>query len=105
MHYFVKRIIMPGRINCCQAAGGTLRLPSVLARSQQDNGYVGLLDFWMPGFMQFITGVYLLVGMTWFNVFGYAPPLYMAALAFLIRCPLEILRVAHNDIRERLFHS
>jgi hypothetical protein len=36
----------------------------------------------MPGFMQFITGVYLLVGLTWFNVFGNAAPLYMAGLAF-----------------------
>jgi len=36
----------------------------------------------MPGFMQFITGVYLMVGMTWFGVFAKSPPLYMAALAF-----------------------
>lgn len=37
---------------------------------------------WMSGFMQFLTGVYLMVGLTWFNVFGNAAPLYMAALAF-----------------------
>ena len=37
---------------------------------------------WMSGFMQLITGVYLIVGLTWFNVFGNAAPLYMAALAF-----------------------
>src|ERR1700726_5133286 len=36
----------------------------------------------MPGFMQFLTGIYLLIGLTWFNVFGHAAPLYMAALAF-----------------------
>ena len=36
----------------------------------------------MPGFMQFITGVYLLVGLTWFNVFGKEAPLCMAGLAF-----------------------
>ena len=36
----------------------------------------------MPGFMQFITGAYLLIGLTWFNVFGNAAPLYMAGLAF-----------------------
>jgi hypothetical protein len=36
----------------------------------------------MPGFMQFITGVYILVGMTWFQVFTSAPPLFMAGLAF-----------------------
>ena len=43
---------------------------------------MGLWGFWMPGFMQFITGVYLLIGLTWFNVFGNAAPLYMAGLAF-----------------------
>ena len=43
---------------------------------------MGMWGFWMPGFMQFITGVYLLIGLTWFNVFGNAAPLYMAALAF-----------------------
>jgi hypothetical protein len=36
----------------------------------------------MPGFMQFLTGIILIVGLTWFSVFGSAPPLYMAGLAF-----------------------
>jgi len=36
----------------------------------------------MPGFMQLLTGIYLLIGLTWFNVFGNAAPLYMAGLAF-----------------------
>lgn len=43
---------------------------------------MGMWGVWMPGFMQFITGVILIVGMTWFGVFTKAPPLYMAALAF-----------------------
>ena len=43
---------------------------------------MGMWGFWMPGFMQFITGVYLMVGMTWFGVFSKSAPLYMAALAF-----------------------
>jgi hypothetical protein len=50
--------------------------------SPEVNRTMGMWGFWMPGFMQFLTGVYLMVGLTWFNVFGYAPPLYMAALAF-----------------------
>jgi hypothetical protein len=50
--------------------------------SPEVNKSLGLWGFWMPGFMQFLTGVYLLVGLTWFNVFGDAAPLYMAALAF-----------------------
>ena len=35
----------------------------------------------MPGFLQFITGVYLFVGLSWFHSFR-EKPLYMAALAF-----------------------
>ena len=46
------------------------------------NKTMGMWGFWMPGFMQFITGVYLLIGLTWFNVFGNVAPLYMAGLAF-----------------------
>jgi hypothetical protein len=46
------------------------------------NRTLGIWGFWMPGFMQFLTGLYLLTGLTWFNVFGKAAPLYMAGLAF-----------------------
>lgn len=46
------------------------------------NQTMGMWALWMPGFMQFITGVYILVGMTWFQVFTSAPPLFMAGLAF-----------------------
>jgi hypothetical protein len=41
----------------------------------------GIWGVWMPGFLQFVTGVLLFVGLTWFGSFG-EPPLYMAALAF-----------------------
>lgn len=42
---------------------------------------------WMPGFMQFITGVYIFVGLTWFQVFSTPgaksfSPFYMVGLAF-----------------------
>lgn len=43
---------------------------------------IGMWGIWMNGFMQFLTGVYLMVGLTWFGVFTNSPPLYMAALAF-----------------------
>jgi hypothetical protein len=46
------------------------------------NRTMGMWGFWMPGFLQFLTGVYLIVGLTWFDVFGNAAPLYMAGLAF-----------------------
>lgn len=41
----------------------------------------GVWGIWLPGFCQFMTGLYLFVGLTWFQVFKGAP-LYMAALAF-----------------------
>jgi hypothetical protein len=45
------------------------------------NRSLGLWGIWMPGFLQFLTGVYLAVGLTWFKVFD-EKPLMMAALAF-----------------------
>lgn len=50
--------------------------------SPEVNRTLGLWGIWMPGFMQFITGIYLLTGLGWFGVFNNAPPLYMAGLAF-----------------------
>ena len=41
----------------------------------------GIWGLWMPGFMQFLTGIYLFAGLTLFGTFK-EPPLYMAALAF-----------------------
>jgi hypothetical protein len=41
----------------------------------------GIWGIWMPGFLQFVTGVLLFVGLTWFDSFR-EPALYMAALAF-----------------------
>jgi hypothetical protein len=46
------------------------------------NRATGVWGIWMPGFCQFITGVILFVGLTWFQVFQKSAPLYMAALAF-----------------------
>jgi hypothetical protein len=46
------------------------------------NRTMGMWAFWMPGFRQFLAGVSLLVGPTWFNLFRNAAPLYMAGLAF-----------------------
>lgn len=47
---------------------------------------MGMWGFWMPGFMQFIAGTYILIGLTWFQVFSKpstdASDLYMAGLAF-----------------------
>lgn len=50
-------------------------------RSRSDHGYVGVLD---ARLCQFLTGVYLIVGLTWFGVFANAAPLYMAGVAFTV---------------------
>jgi hypothetical protein len=41
----------------------------------------GMWGIWMPGFMQFLTGTYLFLGLTLFGTFT-DPILYMVALAF-----------------------
>lgn len=51
------------------------------ARDERVDGSTGVWGIWLPGFCQFVTGVILFVGLTWFQVFK-EPPLYMAALAF-----------------------
>jgi hypothetical protein len=42
--------------------------------SPQVNKTLGIWGFWMPGFMLFITGVYPLIDLAWFNVFGDVAP-------------------------------
>jgi hypothetical protein len=60
---------------------GPEELFNLPARSRAVDITTGIWGIWMPGFMQFLTGVYLWVGLVWFHTFS-APPLYMAALAF-----------------------
>nr|NNM90803.1 hypothetical protein [Bacilli bacterium] len=45
---------------------------------------VGLWGIFLGGFGQLITGIYLMVGLSWFAVYRNAPPLYMAAVAFTV---------------------
>ncbi|MBO0728741.1 MAG: hypothetical protein J2P57_05750 [Acidimicrobiaceae bacterium] len=52
------------------------------ARDERVDRGSGVWGIWLPGFCQFITGVILFVGLTWFQVFTKSPALYMAALAF-----------------------
>jgi hypothetical protein len=52
------------------------------ARNERVDFATGMWGIWMPGFMQFLTGIYLLAGLTLFGTFTSAPILYMAALAF-----------------------
>jgi hypothetical protein len=60
---------------------GTQELFGYPKRDERVDLAMGIWGIWMPGFMQFITGVYLFLGLTLFGTFT-AAPLYMAALAF-----------------------
>jgi len=51
------------------------------ARDERVDRATGVWGIWLPGFCQFLTGMILFIGLTWFQVFKDAP-LYMAALAF-----------------------
>ncbi len=50
-------------------------------RNADNDVATGIWGVWLPGFFQFVTGIYLFAGLTLFGTFT-APPLYMAALAF-----------------------
>lgn len=60
---------------------GPQELARFPARNRSVDVTTGIWGVWMPGFLQFVTGILLFVGLTWFGSFG-EPPLYMAALAF-----------------------
>jgi hypothetical protein len=68
----------------------------------------GIWGIWMPGFLQFVTGVLLLVGLAWFNSFT-AKPLYMTAVAFTLgaAAPLRARRRARVEAlrRDRFGHA
>lgn len=51
-------------------------------RDPKVDGANGVWGPWMACFCQFLVGVYLFVGLTWFPVFTANKALYMAALAF-----------------------
>jgi hypothetical protein len=60
---------------------GTQELLSYPARDDRVDFATGMWGIWMPGFMQFIAGIYLFAGLTLFGTLK-TPALYMAALAF-----------------------
>ena len=60
---------------------GAQELFGLPERSRSVDLSTGLWGIWMPGFMQFLTAIYLWAGLSWFHSFT-APALYMAALAF-----------------------
>ncbi len=51
-------------------------------RSREDDRATGVWGILMPGFCQFLVGILLFIGLSWFPVFTTNPGQYMAALAF-----------------------
>jgi hypothetical protein len=60
---------------------GPQELAGFPARDRKVDISTGIWGIWMPGFLQFVTGIILFVGLAWFGSFG-EKPLYMAAVAF-----------------------
>jgi hypothetical protein len=60
---------------------GPQELFKIPGRDRAVDLITGIWGIWMPGFLQFVTGVILFVGLAWLHTFREAP-LYMAALAF-----------------------
>jgi hypothetical protein len=52
------------------------------ARDRSVDRSMGVWGIFLPGLCQAVTGIILLVGLTWFQVFQGDPALYMAAVAF-----------------------
>ena len=81
------------------------KLPS---RSRPVDLTTGIWGIFMPGLMQFITGIFIFVGLTWFNSFR-APALYMTALVFTAYgahwFALGLARVLGGDPRPNAFMS
>jgi hypothetical protein len=80
-------------------------LPS---RSRPVDLTTGIWGIFMPGLMQFLTGIILFVGLTWFNSFR-EPALYMTAVAFTAYgvhwFALGLARVLGGDPRPNAFMS
>jgi hypothetical protein len=60
---------------------GPQELAGYPQRDRKVDIQTGIWGIWMPGFLQFVTGILLFVGLAWFGSFT-AKPLYMAAVAF-----------------------
>jgi hypothetical protein len=60
---------------------GAQELFDLPERSRSVDLSTGIWGIWMPGFLQFLAGIYLWAGLSWFHTFD-DPALYMAALAF-----------------------
>ncbi len=85
---------------------GTQELFGYPPRDERVDLATGVWGVWMPGFMQFLTGTYLFLGLTLFGTFAASPPLYMAALAFTAYgvhwFAMGWIRLRHADARANI---
>src|SRR6266852_1344381 len=75
------------------------------ARVDLANGWWGV---WMPGFCQFVTGCYILVGLSWFHSFEGAPLYAAGVLTTLFGIhwfALGLIRMRQGDPRPGGFMS
>lgn len=87
---------------------GPEELFRIPARSRGVDLTTGIWGIFMPGLMQLLTGIFLFVGLTWFNSFR-TPALYMTAVAFTAYgvhwFALGLARVLGGDPRPNAFMS
>ena len=62
-------------------------------RDERVDRSTGVWGIWMPGFCQLLTGVYLFVGLTWFQVFKDHAALHGSAGVLRLRYPLVCHRL------------
>ena len=82
-----------------------LGFPPRDARVDLANGWWGV---WMPGFCQFVTGCYILIGLTWFHSFEGAPLYAAGVLTTLFGIhwfALGLIRMRQGDPRPGGFMS
>jgi hypothetical protein len=82
-----------------------LGFPARDRRVDLANGWWGV---WMPGFCQFVTGCYILIGLTWFHSFEGAPLYAAGVLTTLFGIhwfALGLIRMRQGDARPSGFMS
>jgi hypothetical protein len=87
---------------------GPQELIGVPERGREVDVSTGIWGIWMPGFLQFLAGIFLFAGLVWFHSVV-AAPLYMAALAFTAYgvhwFAMGLNRTLHADPRPNAFMS
>jgi hypothetical protein len=91
-------------LGCGYLIWGPQELSGYPKRSPSVDSAMGWFGVWMPGFCQFVNGIFILVGITWFHVFSGAP-LYAAGIITTLFgihwFALGLIRMNQGDDRPR----